>query len=71
MLSVDRAEHAKLVARRARLRLEVQLDLNTIRYWNRLHPDQPIDDAFEVAVLAFLDGEGPMPTPPATSVPHA
>lgn len=57
----DFMERERLVARRLELRAEVQLDLNTIEHWNRLHPDEPLDANVHHAMLDYLDGKGPMP----------
>lgn len=53
----------RLVRRMRALREEAVIEKNTIQYWNRTHPDeQPIDTAFEDSVIAWCDGEGPLPT---------
>ena len=61
----------EVVTRLRAMRERVELDLNTIRYWNLQHPDQPIDPSFEEAMLAYLDGRGPMPSLPPASEAHA
>ena len=64
----DLKEREKLLARLGWLRIEVQLNLNTIVYWNRTHPDEtPIGTEFERAILDFIDGKGPMPTLPESA----
>lgn len=61
----DLKERDKLVRRLRKARAEVVLDLNTWEHWNRTHPDQtPIDTTFERAMIAYYDGEGPMPAIP-------
>lgn len=54
-----------LVKRMRKLRAEVVLEIHTIEYWNRTHPDEPsFDVSYYRAVLAWIDGKGPMPAPP-------
>lgn len=58
-------QREKLLARLRKLRAAVVLDINTIEYWNKTHPEEiPISTDFEYAVLAFYDGKGPMPMVP-------
>lgn len=53
-----------LLRRIHNLRRQIQIDVNTIEHWNRLHPDEPISADFERAMLDYIDGNGPMPEVP-------
>lgn len=57
-----------LVRRVKKIRDDAVLDKNTWEHWNRLHPNEPqVDTAFEDAVIAWCDGNGPLPEAPPVS----
>lgn len=51
------------------LRDRVRKDMARIEKWNAENPDAPISDAFERAMLEYLDGNGPMPVVPDMTLP--
>lgn len=59
----------ELLGRIWMLRDRVKKDIARIAKWNAANPDAPINDAFERAMLDYLDGKGPMPVIPAITPP--
>lgn len=57
----------ELIGRIWMLRERVKKDMARLAKWNAAHPDQPISDAFERAMLDYLNGKGPMPKIPDAS----
>lgn len=52
----------RFVRRVRKIRAGVVLDKNTIEHWNRVHPNErPISTTFEDQVIAWCDGNGPLP----------
>lgn len=56
----------ELLGRLWKIKERVRKDIADIAKWNAANPDQPISDAFEWAMLDYLNGKGPMPTVPDT-----
>lgn len=58
----DALQRDALVRRVRAIRERAVLDRDAIAHWNATHPGEPpLSAAFEDAMIAWCDGEGPLP----------